>query len=173
MYIEIKTERLTLRPLGIKDLDTTFDYASNPDVTKYMLFRPAKEKSDTLLFLKRVESEWKKDNPSFYEMAIILGNRHIGAVSATLNKERDTAELGWILNKNYHNQGYMNEAATALVQYVKEHLHIHHFIAHCDSRNIPSFKVMEHLGLKKISESPRSYSDEKGNFVEYTYKLDC
>jgi len=32
---------------------------------------------------------------------------------------------------------------------------------------------MEHLGLKKISESPRSYSDEKGNFVEYTYKLDC
>jgi hypothetical protein len=38
--MDIKTERLTLTPLGLRFLDSTHEYASNPEITKYMIHLP-------------------------------------------------------------------------------------------------------------------------------------
>ena len=40
MYIELKTNRLTLRPLNIGDLDAVHTYASDIENTKYMINLP-------------------------------------------------------------------------------------------------------------------------------------
>ncbi len=37
MYIELKTERLILRPLNIKDLNTVHVYASDIENTRFMI----------------------------------------------------------------------------------------------------------------------------------------
>ena len=38
--LEIKTERLTVRPLEMSDLFTSFAYAGNPENAQYMMFLP-------------------------------------------------------------------------------------------------------------------------------------
>lgn len=48
---------------------------------------------------------------------------YFGAVS--MHFENDTGELGWIIS---------------------------HFLAHCDTENIASYKVMEKLGMNKTGE---------------------
>lgn len=50
--MEIKTNRLVLCPLGIKYLESTHEYASDADATKYMMFLPNDTMEETAGFLE-------------------------------------------------------------------------------------------------------------------------
>ena len=111
MTLTIKTERLLLRPLDAGDVETVHEYAGDAENTRYMMYLPNGNIEDTRTFLERVTAEWEKDCPGFYEVAVVLEGRQIGAVSVALGE--DEAELGWILNRKYWNRGYITEAAMA------------------------------------------------------------
>lgn len=147
MVVEIKTQRLLLRPLSMEDLDVVHEYASNQETTKYMINLPNKTLEETRAFLRGVSEEWKKDQPNFYEFAVVLDHQQIGAISLYLSEDYKEGELGWILNKNYWGNGYTTEAALALKDYAMGTLGITRLIAHCDISNIGSYRVMEKIGL--------------------------
>ena len=169
MYLEIKTSRLTLRPLSTSYLTTTHEYASDLDVTKYMYYLPNHTVAETLQFLQWCEEEWSKDCPNDYEFAICLDGKHIGAVSLS-RVDGDVYELGWILAKECQGNGYATEAARALVDLAKS-LGAKKLIAHCDTRNIASCRVMEKLGMSLLLEQERRYRDERGLAREYLYSM--
>jgi len=136
-----------LRPLELSDLDTTHKYASDHANTKYMVHLPNRDMQETASFLQRVVNEWQKETPQFYEFAIILDNRHIGAACVHLDESRQEGELGWIIHKNYRGKGYATEAAKAVLDFAKDNLKVKKIIAHCDYRNEASVKVMQKIGL--------------------------
>lgn len=103
-------------------------------------------------FLSNVEKEWEKEQPSYYEFAVILDNVHIGAVSMYFDDSFDTGELGWIIDKNYWGKGYAFEASSAMVKKCLKDMNIRKFIAHCDSENISSRRVMEKLGMYLVEQ---------------------
>ncbi|RKI83007.1 N-acetyltransferase [bacterium 1xD42-87] len=148
--IEILTERLCLKPLGSKYLETVNAYAMDYENSKYMCRLPNESVEETVTFLAGVDAEWAKEEPAFYEFAILYHNEHIGAVGIYF--ENGIGELGWIVNKNYWRNGFAYEAAKALVSYFKEYMGTTHFIAHCDTENVASYKVMEKLGMTKTGE---------------------
>lgn len=147
MALTIRTERLTLKPLGLDFLLTTHEYSSDIENTKFMVFLPNDSLEETANFLLDCEREWQKEQPSFYEFAIILGGTHIGAVSLYLNDERTEAEFGWIIGKAHWGKGYTLEAARAALDFAVSTLGIKEFIAHCDSENNASERVMQKLGM--------------------------
>lgn len=170
--MEITTERLILRPHGPKYLESTHKYAADYENTKYMMALPSDSLEATKEFLIGCENEWQKEKPSFYEFAIIKDEIHIGAVSIYLNDTYDTANIGWILDSNYHGFGYASEAALALVKYAYEDLGINHFIAFCDSENLASEAVMKKIGMTRVSLSggrKNKSSDEERK--EYMYEM--
>jgi RimJ/RimL family protein N-acetyltransferase len=154
------------------DLQTVHEYASDPETTKYMLYLPNKKLEETHSFLARVSAEWQKEEPSFYEFAIIYNSIHIGAVSVYLNKEKTEGELGWILNKKYWGKGFATEAALAVKSFAVKELKVKKLVAHCDSRNLKSAHVMEKIGLSFESEGERRYPDERGSAGEFKYSCD-
>lgn len=167
---EINTERLVLKPQGTEYLDSTNEYALNLDNTKYMMYLPNDNPSETMLFLQNVEAEWSKEEPLFYEFAVIFKKKHIGGVSAYL--ENGVAEIGWIIHQKYWRKGFAYEAAKALIDYFSENLGITHFMAHCDAENIGSFKLMEKLGMVKTGENNgRKNRSSKKESLEYQYEL--
>ena len=171
MTYEIKTERLTLRPLGTKDLETTHRYASDPETTRYMCRLPNADEAETAAFLAGIEKEWAKESPDVYEFAVLLDGRHVGAVSAAM--EGETAELGWIFHKDYWRRGYAFEAAQAVKTFLVETLQVKRIIAHCDARNERSYHLMEKLGLKKEKDDGvRQYQKRDEVARELTYGLD-
>ncbi len=145
-----KKGRLNLVKHGSRFLESTYKYASDIENTKFMVHLPNMSIEETKSFLNAIDEEWKKENPSFFEFAILLDGKHIGAVSVYLNDERNIGELGWILDKDYWGYGYAYEAAMLLVSFCREHLNISHFVAHCDSENIASYKIMEKIGMKLV-----------------------
>ena len=167
--VQFNTDRLTLRPLTTRDLLTAHKYATDLDVTKYMINLPNQNIVETLEFLLWCEDEWEKDIPTDYEFAICLNDNHIGAIS--LSQVDDFCyELGWILDKGYQGNGYATEAARELTRFAKS-LGAKKLIAHCDTRNVASRRVMEKLGMKFVLEQDRQYSDERGKAREYEYAM--
>lgn len=150
--MQIKTQRLTLEPLGTKFLVSTHAYASDPDLTRLMVFLPTDDLAETERYLKKCEAEAAKERPQFYEMAVLLDGRHIGSVSAYLEENGTAWELGWIISREAHGCGYAAEAARALMEYCLENTGIRRFIAHCDSENSASQRVMQKLGLSFAEE---------------------
>ena len=145
--MEIQTSRLLLRPIGTKDLKTTYAYAADRDNTKYMVFLPDDNIDQTEEFLEKCEQEWCKKEPCFYEFAVIADGKHIGGIALYLNDDKSSAEMGWILDKSYQGMGYATEAANAVMVFARKDLAIHHFVAHCDSENRASQNVMSKLGF--------------------------
>ena len=163
---------IQLAPLGLKYLETTHSFAIDLENTRYMLRLPNETIDETKSFLEGAENEWKKTVPEFYEYAILLDGIHIGAVSAYPDEERRTAELGWILDKKYWGKGYGYEAARQVVEFCKNELGIHQFIAHCDSENIASYRIMEKLGMRRacVNERRKNRSSEELR-LEYQYEM--
>lgn len=173
--MNIYTKRLLLVPLGPQYLISTHKYSSDFDNTKYMIHLPNIDIIETQSFLDSVHAEWQKNSPQFYEYAILLDNEHIGAVSIYINKDNAEGELGWIICKKYWGNGFATEAAREIINFAIQELKVTKFIAHCDSENIGSYKVMEKLGMtlvnkkrgrrNKLSDEDREelmYSLEKG-----------
>jgi dihydroorotate dehydrogenase len=90
MSFIIKTKRLGIIPLNSSMLETTHIYATDLNVTKYMLFLPNKSIEETKSFLEYVEDCWKKNDlvvNKTFECAIIYQGEHIGAVSLYIENE--------------------------------------------------------------------------------------
>lgn len=169
--IEITTQRLVLRPLGTKYLETVHVYASDIENTRYMMRLPNDSIEETQAFLEGAEKEWESEHRSFYEFAIIYEGKHVGAVSIYLEDDAG-GELGWIINKACWRQGIAYEAATALLAYAKEALGIRRFIAHCDAENEASYRIMEKLGMIRTGAygGRRNKSSDEDR-MEYQYEL--
>ena len=169
---ELTAARLVLKPMCSEYLYSVDEYASDKETCKYMMFLPNESLEETAGFLRDAENEMSKDAPSYYEMAVFLGNALIGAVSLYLNETGTEGELGWVINRKYHGRGFASEAAEVLLEFAVKELGIKHFTAHCDTENIPSRRVMEKLGMKLSGEyggRKNRLSDEERR--EYLYEL--
>ena len=170
--MQIKTERLVLRPIGVCDLETTHAYASDPENTKYMMFLPNDSPEETEQWLRLSEQMWQSDAPHHLEFAILMDGAHIGSVTLYPLENR-TAELGWVLNKRYWGRGYAAEAARAAIDYGRRQLGARRFFAQCDSENDASRRLMERLGMRRVSctggRKNRSSGDEER--MELTYEI--
>lgn len=166
--MELRTERLILRPVCVQDMDTYKAYAMDAETCRYMLFLPHKTEAEALAELQACEANWQKEPIAGYEMAIMLDGRHIGGVS--LIPAEGKAVMGWILNKACHGKGYACEAARALMDYAVNVLGYQCIAAYCDGRNLPSQRLMEKLGMQRVREQTRTYPDDRGTAVEYKYE---
>lgn len=173
--MNIHTERLLLVPLGPQYLISTHEYASDLENTKFMVHLPSADISETKTFLDRVQAEWQITNPQFYEFAIILDDIHIGAVDIYISENNSEGELGWIISKKYWGYGYAAEAAREIINFAIQELKVRKFIAHCDSENVSSYRVMEKLGmtLANITKGRKNrYSNEDREDLMYSLDIE-
>lgn len=145
--MELHTQRLTLRPADMTQLESTHAYAADLENTHFMMFLPYATPEETAQALEDAERQWASPRPERYEFAVFLGNSHIGGVTLYMQEDRSEAELGWVLHKAYWRRGYATEASLAVMDFART-LGVKRIFACCDSENLPSFKTMEKLGMR-------------------------
>lgn len=166
----LTTPRLTLRPVTLADLSTTHAYAGDLENTRYMMFLPYEDEAETAAMLRDAEAQWRMDAPERYEFAVCLEGKHIGGLTLYMQQDRTEAELGWVLHKDYWRQGYVTEAAQALMELART-LGVKRLFACCDSENVGSYKTMAKLGMRHVAtgtRTNRSMGDEPR--VELVYE---
>lgn len=169
----ILTDRLVLRPLCINDVNTVHLYASDRDITRYMMSLPNDNIDESRKFVVEAVAEWQKKSPDYYEYAVVMDDFQIGGVCLYLTEDRKQGELGWILNPAYHGKGYAVEAAKAMIELAR-YLGLETVFARCDSRNKASEKVMQRLGLTLEYDNGTRYYEKKNETageMKYSMKL--
>ena len=171
----ITTQRLELKPLNITHAEQIFQYSSDKETTRYMLYAYNETIDETKDFLKSAEYQWDlwpSKNQTVFEFGIFLKSTDtlIGTIDFELYPEPFTAEFGWVLNKKYHKQGFASEAGKAILEFAKTNFGIKTFIAHCDKRNIPSFNLMKKLGMALVSDDGKRIYPKTG---EEAFEIMC
>lgn len=166
----ITLERIYLRQFNLNDLNDVFEYASSPNVTRFLTWNPHKNLNDTKDFLINVATKY---DSSTYRWAICLkeNNKLIGSIDVVrFNKEKEEVEIGYVLNEKYHNQGYMSEAFKGVINFLFNEVKVKKILACYVLGNIASKKVMEKCGLKKenlIKEISLPLKNHKTVYIEY------
>lgn len=151
--IELKTERLTLRPIQLGDENQIHEYAGDKEITM-MFWLPNNTFEETVDFVKRNVKEWESENPTDFEFVIIYEGKIIGGCDCDLGHSEDHsyATLGWIINKKYRQRGFASEAAAALLDFAFTRLDVQKVYAQCDCNNKASFGVMKKIGMKLVDD---------------------
>lgn len=146
----IRTERLLLRDLKEDDWQAVHDYASDPEVVRYMGWGP-NSKRETKSFVDRALAALRDCPRRDYTLGIVVvaSNRLIGGcgihVSSPENRE---GWLGYCLNRHFWRRGYATETARGLTEFGFKDLGLHRIFATCDPANAESAHVLEKVGMK-------------------------
>jgi RimJ/RimL family protein N-acetyltransferase len=120
-------------------------------VVKYLDWGPNSEQ-DTRDFIQKTVSSGKSDPRTEYNLVLINNSNHrlIGAchilIKSAVHRE---GEIGYVLNYNYWNQGFMTEAMRQVVSFGFKGLGLHRISATCDTGNTGSYRVMEKIGMQR------------------------
>jgi [ribosomal protein S5]-alanine N-acetyltransferase len=143
----IETRRLILRKPQPDDAPLIFSsYATDPEVTRYLLFRPDQKLQDVENFLQKAIAAWGQGTSLTWVIALRTENVLLGMIDVRLDGE---ANLGYVLARPYWNRGYMTEAIHAVVEWALGQEQIHRVWAVCEVGNLASARVLEKAGFQR------------------------
>ncbi len=170
-----ETERLVLRSFNENDLDDVYDYIGNAENVKYLLTAP-QSKQQCLDFIRNAAEKYKDEPCSAYHFAVVLKetNRVIGTGSLSVF-DSNQGGFNWVIHRDFQHLGYGTELGKFLLKLSFEVLKLRRVVTCCDTKNEPSYRLMEKIGMRRegcfigarsaSTKSPDIHGDE------YTYGL--
>ena len=157
--LPIRTERLLLRTARPDDLPALLEYASDPDVVRYL---PYGVMSETEM-AERLEGYGHHVAPVAAGDRLTLIMEHEGRVMGDLmlrlgaGDPPSVAEVGWVSHPAYGGRGLVTEGARALVRLGFDHFGLHRVSAQLDPRNTASARLCERLGMRLEAHLRRDF----------------
>jgi ribosomal-protein-alanine N-acetyltransferase len=141
---EFRTARLLLRKPRRDDAPLIFEvYAQDPEVTRYLLWRPHREVGDSYAAIDRFLTRW--DTGSEFVWLLFLDVELVGCIAA--RNEKDGVSLGYLLARRYWGHGYMTEAVSAVTDWALSNELVSRVWAECDIDNHASARALEKAGF--------------------------
>ncbi|MBR2342930.1 MAG: GNAT family N-acetyltransferase [Clostridia bacterium] len=144
----LKTARLVLRKISATDLEDCYEYSSDPEVPKYLLWYPHTERSFTRYYLGYVERKYRRGE--FYDWGIELDGKMIGTVGFTsLDVNNNAGEVGYVLNRRFWGLGIATEALNEVLRFGFEILSLERIYAKFIIQNEKSREVLCRCGMRE------------------------
>jgi ribosomal-protein-alanine N-acetyltransferase len=147
--LPISTERLILRRFSHKDVQDVIEFVSHPSVARITReIKPSKSEVKRYIDLQNSYEPFEANK--CFDLGIELTEEHkIIGLLTLICRAHQQGQIGWSLNIAYRGRGYVTEGARALIKYGFENLGLHRIWADTSNVNIPSWKVMERLGMRR------------------------
>lgn len=112
---------------------------------------------------------WFAGGDNYLAIRLKEDDRFIGYICLNPTDENGVYHVGYCLNFNYHGNGYAFESCKALVTYAFSELKALKIVTGTAAENQPSCKLLNRLGMKKISEASASFcNDENGSPIVFS-----
>ncbi|KRG12879.1 GNAT family N-acetyltransferase [Lederbergia galactosidilytica] len=164
--MNIITDRLIIRKFTNDDWQSVYSYTSDHDVMKYMPEGVLSEENAKEFVEKNIGENAENFPVVLHKEDILIGHivfhQYFGS---------HTYEIGWVFNPIYHNKGYASEAAYSVLKYGFETMNLHRIIATCQPENIPSWRVMEKIGMRKEGYFKKCIPQGNEWWDEYYYAI--
>ncbi|MFD1414265.1 GNAT family N-acetyltransferase [Oceanobacillus jeddahense] len=143
----LETERLLLREMKKEDLQDVYSYASNPELTTFLMWEHHKTIKDSEAFIDLLINQYQKGTGGAWAIVWKENNSVIGTMDLGWKPKQYSAELAYALSLDYWRKGIGTEAAKAVLCFGFETLKLERIDARCHPDNIASYKLMEKLGM--------------------------
>ena len=145
--IELKTDRLALRPFTFGDVDDYFEYAVDPEFGRYINQpRPFTRRRAEEDVAGSILNSWES-LPSF---VVVLDGKVVGDIFLNIkawNGASGVGDLGVFIATPHWGKGLAPEAAKAVVDLGFQEYGLAKITSHSDTRNEAALRVMEKLGM--------------------------
>jgi RimJ/RimL family protein N-acetyltransferase len=143
-----QTARLTLRRPTLDDAQAIFEeYAADPDVTKYLVFKPHVEVETVRVFLRELMAAVEEGARFPWAITLTGADRPIGMLE--IRVDGTGGNIGYVLAKRHWGRGYMPEALRVVVDWAMAQPEIYRVWAFCDVDNVTSARVMDKIGMQR------------------------
>lgn len=161
---EITGKRLKLRPVQWSDLELVHQYASDPEVCRYVPWGPRKSLEQTEKYMQKCLERYEKGEAEVADWSVerVTDGQFLGKVSLH-HPDSDLVRLGIVLNKQFWNQGYGTEALQLLIRAAFEDYSFKKVTGYCNVDNMASARMMEKAGMefRGVEEDPGLEEGEK------------
>ena len=142
------TEHLRLRKPRMDDASVIFErYAQDPEVTRYLVWKPHKSIQETEQFLLACGQLWHTGKDFAYALTFKNDDSPIGMFG--LHPMNMKIEVGYALARPHWGKGYMTEILRAVIAWAFDQTDVYRVQAICDVENIASARVMEKSGMTR------------------------
>lgn len=151
--MNITTERLTLRPFQINDIEATHQLLSDPEVMRFSLNGPYSKKKSTDFIIQCMQKS-ENNLPSLLAIIDKKNSMLIGSCGFFPQKilGKQELELGYRLLKDYWGKGLATEAAVAVKAHARDKMGLNRLISLIEKENTASIRVAEKNGFKLEKE---------------------
>ncbi len=147
---EIQTDRLVLRKMRPNDAEAVFAYASDPEVSRYVLWETHRSIQDSRAFLDLILAGYESGGDPNWGIVYKGDERFIGTCGfVNYSREHARAELGYVLSRGYWGWGLMPEAVRAMIRFGFQRMGLNRIEARCMAENTASARVMEKAGMTR------------------------
>lgn len=164
MAAELRTDRLTLRPLALADAPRLSAITSDPAVARMVARVPCPNPLvavEGFILIMQARAPLGTDHVFAVDLA---GEGPIGCIGAHGAAPEGPFELGYYVGRDWWGQGYATEAASAVARYMEAHGATHleagHFLD-----NPASGRVLEKAGFVATGEIVPLFSIGRGEKV--------
>ncbi len=162
----ITTDRLTLRPITISDAGDVYEYAKGKQVGPNAGWKPHERIEES----KEIIQQIFLDKENIFGIVLKNSGKLIGSVGLIEDPKREydrVKMLGYALGEAHWGNGFMTEAAEAVLTYGFRTLELELISAYCYPFNQRSQKVLEKLGF--LYEGTLSLSEKLYNGKVYDH----
>lgn len=162
--INLKTSRLVFRKFKDEDLEPLTALVTDADSMKFTGFK----KSQSIERIQELLRKWQLEGEGELGVWAVECARSGDFVGWSMLKRTtsEASELGYMISVDQRRRGYATEIASALLDYALSTLKLSRVTATTSSKNIPSVKVLEKAGMRRVVEQAR---DE--GVVCYEYRV--
>ena len=149
-FPDLKTERLLLRRVDVRDLKEVIALRSNPETMKYIPRPLVKTEHDGLHHIAMINTKINANEGINWAITLKDNPRLIGIIGHyRIKLEHHRAEIGYMILPEFNGNGIGTEAVKAVVNYGFKTLKLHSVEAIIDPDNVASAKVLEKNGFIK------------------------
>jgi RimJ/RimL family protein N-acetyltransferase len=150
--IILETDRLIIRNWRESDRDLFFEINSDETVMTFYPFRRDRAEANT--FFDHAKTLIAETGLGFYALESKANGEPIGYCSLVRTDlepfiPRNTVEIGWRLAHRFWGQGFVTEAATALLRHGFETLQLDEIVSFAVKDNLRSTSVMRRIGMRR------------------------
>jgi len=167
----VRTERLSLRPATLDDLEATWSFRRIDEVGRWLTRAPATLEDYRKQFEDpdRLASTLVVQLPDTGEVIgdLMLKVEDGWAQAEAKELARDVqAELGWVIHPDHAGLGYASEAVRELIRLCFEDLGLRRVTANCFAANEASWRIMERLGMRREMHTVRDSLHRSGEWLD-------
>jgi len=145
----LHSDRLDFIEIKEKHLDDLFRLFGDPEVVRFYNLLPFENPSEGMEFINWYKSRYNNGLAIRWGIALKGEQNIIGTIGFNNYSPNHRANIGYDLQKNYWNRGYITESLKTIIKFGFEQLNVNRIEAEIMQGNYASEKVLEKLGFTK------------------------